>query len=173
MNLLPFFPEKVFDGTFSGRPNLSDVRPPGYHDYMKLAKEIEHTQRFILENFENLQSSPDLLGFFRDLEAKSEKINEKLENITPPDDLLAYIKDVERKTAVLDDRIHTLQRSLARAELSIGDLADRLETIESSWANDVTAFQRHNRGEYSRLKESVAAEIDDLRDRIKRLKDIF
>jgi len=167
------FPDKIFDGTHSGRENLSEIRPPDYQDYLKLSQELGAIQGFILQNLENLTAAPDTLSILASVEAKAKNIEEKLKNLATPDALDSYIRGVEVKLDKLLSKLVALQKSLAALHLANSSLDDRIGKIEKAWATDVTAFQRYNRGEFSRLKESIEHDIHELKTQIQTLRDIF
>lgn len=171
--LPPYFPAHIFNGTWSGRPNDYDMYPPTFFDYLKLSKELEATQKFILDNFKNLQAAPDSIRKLQEISEKAENIEKNLGKLATPEQLDSYIEGVECKLNSLIAKVDALQKTLAAIHLKYVDLSDRLTTIEKGWETDVAAFQRYNRGEFARLKEAVEKEIAELREHIKLLKDIF
>jgi septation ring formation regulator EzrA len=171
--LIPYFPEHVFDGTYDQRPNLQEIRPPDYDDYIRLSKEISATQEFILTKLANLQAVPEALTKLQIVYQKAEKLEKRLENCATPDEMDSYINSVEAKLDKLIEKVTNLQKALARTTIEYSNLQERVETIEKGWETDVSAFQKYNRGEFARLKESVKNSLDELKKQIQSLKDIL
>lgn len=171
--MIPYFPEHIFDGTWDGRANLSEVRPPTYGDYVRLSKELQATQEFILSKLQNLQGVPAATEKLQDICQTAKKIEKKLEKSIIPDELDAYIKSVETKLEELLEKVQKLQKALARTNIEYLSLQGRTEKIEKGWETDVSAFQRYNRGEHARFKESVQNSIDDLKKQLLSLRDIL
>jgi len=171
--MTPYFPERIFDGTYDARPQLQEVRPPEYQDYIRLAKELQATQEFILRNFENLKAAPNTLADLARVSGEMEKIDKKLKNLATPEEFDAYINNVEARLNKVSKKLMALQKAVAKTSLDLVALEDRVKIIEESWEKDVSAFQRYNRGEFARLKEKVEKEVATLKDSIKRLKNIL
>ena len=168
-----YFPEHIFDGTHDKRTTLQEVRPPDYDDYIRLYREIQETQNFLLNKLENLQKVPDVLGLLQTVHQKAEKIEKKLKKSTIPEELDAYIKNVESKLEQSLEETKRLQRLLAKTSLEYSELEERIKIIEDGWQTDVTGFQKYNRGEYARFRQSVKDDLDALKKQILALKDIL
>jgi len=171
--MIPYFPEHIFDGTHDFRPNLQEVRPPDRDDYIRLSKELQETQNFILTRLKNLEATPDVLSKLRMVYKKAENLEKNLEKYVTPAEMDTYIKGVETKLDRLIEKTSKLQKLLAKTNLEYSDLRERIQSIEDGWETDVTAFQRYNRGEYARLKQAVQESLDDLKKQLQSLKDIL
>jgi len=107
------FPEKIWDGRSAARSNLTDICAPGYEDWCTITRELQATQRYLLDLTDTLETMPNLKQLIEDGRSNIAAYLRKVKDMTLPADLKRDVKAVEKRIDKLDgidERLDTLIR---------------------------------------------------------------
>lgn len=107
------FPEKIWDGRSATRSNLTDICAPGHEDWCTITREMQATQRYLLDLTDTLETMPNLKQAIEDGRSNIAAYLRKVKDMALPADLKKDVEAVKERIDKLDgisERLDTLIR---------------------------------------------------------------
>lgn len=174
---MALFPEKIWDGTTTSRPDLTTVQPPTYSDWLTLLAELRATQSYVLNLTENIGVMPNIGQSIKCAEAKIDKLLVFIKHLSPPADLCAEVEQMRQRLSEVDVRVEHNRlkngvkrlflrtKALESAHRELAKVVNQsLAVLTNSTRNQVATFVREMTAKQSVLQEQIM-ELQDVLER--------
>ncbi len=166
------FPEQIFKGTHSERPDLSTVRAPDHLDYLILVKEMKATQEYLFALSQNSEFMPDIGRHVSKIAGELSILNTELEAITPPVDLAKHFENFKEVLETLEKQRDATELKVDAELISIRTTLEnnQLSTLklQETFANKVKGFQNKLLSTLKVFEKEVSKRLEDVESKIER-----
>jgi len=169
------FPREVWDGTTPRRLSLDAVTAPDHSDWMALTRELQATQRYILNLSGSLEAMPNFDKLFKEAAARINSLFSELELLTPPADLQGDIAAMQQKLENLDTRTEheRLKNGVKKLFLRSRAFEAAFKTLKKDVYHQLSVLTHSYRNQFTKLEESTRERTDKLQLQIAELQDVL
>lgn len=138
------FPERIWDGTHTSRPELTTDKGVDTADYAALVTEIKTTQESLKEVLDSIDLLPTFELRVKSFTAKIQNIEKEIDSKEIPEDLALEVAEIRKtlQSFINSTKLETIRETLAGVVLRLGVVETTVQEFDERWDTDVRAFQR-------------------------------
>ena len=166
------FPEKVWDGCSSSRPNLMDTCAPGHNDWCAIVTELQATQRYLLDLADNLKTMPNLRKAIKNGEDNVASFLTKVEKMALPIEFERDITEIRKRVDGLENLnkkldalvclVQALQQQLFALTADYQKFKDNVEKCAQGAENRTRLRVNHFEEATNKRVEELAVRVNEI-----------